>query len=334
MENAVPKIQMDPDLPGFTENCEDIILSLWKKCPKLEKPYIFKFVMKTYSNNKNINLNVHNKNINTKEWDCPDKDYSKTDIRDQDVHCICTQPIKNRIYIKSKLNGNVLRVGSCCIKKLCDDETLIASVNEAVRDINYIKNGKGDKKKCKKCKLHRIGKNSRNQYCEPCYKEYRNPCYSDTSSSEDSDEGEKILPGIKLCKRCKNTDKLYQDTGMCEKCNIQMLNQISEQMNIFSKKNSNIDSINSLSNEKCCDSLTKNLDRKCLDCNININELKHFKKYCAKCFMKSPNSSNISSSSSSSSNKIDRKCDDCGVMQIQVETWKKRCQSCFSRCKN
>jgi hypothetical protein len=262
--NEVPKIQMDPDVENFTTNSEDILIALWSECIYPDMPRIFKFVLKYFSTDKNIIVEDKQRCIITSEWECTVKNYDKlinsVDIRDEWCQCICKQNIKKRLFIRSKLNGNILRVGNCCIDKIFDKKDNIHSdAKRALLDIEYRKYGRGNKKACKECGKHRIDQTDPKDYCGPC-----SILRIKNFNSKDEESTDKTI----YHPNTNNPAFITSILGISKQDLIKTINK-NDGSTIVNQKPTVQNNINT---------------RKCKICMCNIDNLPSYHRFCTNCY--------------------------------------------------
>lgn len=86
---------------------------------------------------------------------------------DHDSYCICSHYIHELYFIVNRINGNILRTGNVCIKKL-GDKRLKRSVTIQKRKRDYKKNGSGKFKMCVECLKFRIPRQQHRTVCGKC----------------------------------------------------------------------------------------------------------------------------------------------------------------------
>lgn len=131
---------------------EDLWEYLLAKQEKAGKPEKFKYILDYYSEVPITEV------ANSDEWE----DITGLDTKDNDIiqatetFCICSQKIQQLIFIESKYNGNVLRVGNCCIKKFMSDHT---KQDHKIKDNQrrYERQGGGNRRQCATCFKRRLG---------------------------------------------------------------------------------------------------------------------------------------------------------------------------------
>lgn len=108
-----------------------------------------------------------------KEWSlfsiAPEEEEEEN--KDTTIQCICSQYINNPYYVRNKINGNILRIGSDCIQKFGSSE-LVMECQEAERQRLYNMRGSGRFRQCAACRKFRVGVKQPEwrKICNSCYK--------------------------------------------------------------------------------------------------------------------------------------------------------------------
>ena len=235
---------MDPAKKEYTDDCDIVISSLWdelyEKKGTSNMAERFLYVIKHFSKNKNFN-----DIIETDEWLC---DSENPDLGD-DTKCICSQSIHYGVYIKSKLNGNILRVGNVCIKKMFGINSDIIDQAKYIESKNrYDRVGVGINRMCTSCLRYKISID------EPSYKTVCKSCYK--MGLKGVNNG--LLLDGKECVQCKKKVLKKDDwRTKCHSCYI---------------KDSN--------------SSNRDVIKKCLSCNFVLPDSEKWKMYCTSCYIK------------------------------------------------
>ena len=181
------KICMDPEHKDYTPKCDDTIVDLWdqlyeEKGQKKNHQRLL-YVLRIYSFDKTF------KNyVDTDEWECYKTDPNILD----ESKCCCSHLIHDKYYIRSKFNGNILRVGNVCVGQVFENhQKIINEVKSMQLQHNYQKNG-GNKRVCMSCGKHKIDQD------EPSYKTVCKSCFKNGNKDVVNIQ---ILDG-KECSKC------------------------------------------------------------------------------------------------------------------------------------
>ena len=216
------------------------IIKLWKNKVK-NLPLHDKFVeiLRTYSSKD------FEQSVNTDEWEIVDIKYNPGSF------CICSHDITEEIYIKSRYNGNILRVGNTCIESIWSTKhDIIDQAKTLLNQFRYKMKSEDLHRPCMSCGKHKISIN------DPEFKKVCKQCYR--SGLKDNITIE-ILNG-KKCKICKKRLLNTNDwRNKCIKCFKYTVN-------------------NGGINKNC---------RKCIKCGNNLSvHYELWKKLCYTCYIK------------------------------------------------
>lgn len=164
------------------------------------------------------------------------------------IKCICSKDNLKRIYyIQNLYNGNILIVGSDCIKKFCGDSL-----------IQFIKNNESNIKKifkkCEKCNVDNYVSDIVDNICKICYSENNNNTL---------EKNNKIVS--KVCLSCYKIKKINYYKHRCDKCTFECKQIISFDINLDTREYDIFEC-------RCCKSLVKS------ECSNLINY------FCVKCY--------------------------------------------------
>lgn len=176
------------DMYNDALNSDPKVVQIWKDKDVTKKNERFRAVLKEYSETENF----------SSEWimyiiqEGDNKDVC-------DTFCICSQLIQNLHFIKNKLNGSILRIGSECINKFLPELK-----GELKSQQSQTKNKDSDKRQCGVCLKFRISKLKPENVttCKKCYDE-------GLRAKRDS-----IIFYVngKNCKKCGKCNLRYEDT--------------------------------------------------------------------------------------------------------------------------
>jgi hypothetical protein len=213
MEQSITgKICMDDLMPEYNYNCDEIIRSLWNdlKCKTGYSNMTDKFiyVLKHFSTNKNLEYP-----ITTDEW--VQSEYRTVDD-DKSEFCICSHVIHELYFIRSKLNGNTLRVGNTCVYQSFDNKNeLCIQLKASENRRRYKKSGSGINRICLSCGKHKINVDDPvwKTVCKSCYKSgkkgVQNVIFNDGKTCDTCNR--RVIPKDDWRKTCYNCYKLKQN---------------------------------------------------------------------------------------------------------------------------
>ena len=158
-----------------SETDDEKVKSLWtqlyteQKTTKMDKRLMY--VVNHYSSPDDIIYPSEEERFKTckDEWDV-------ISVEEKESFCICSKnPILHSFYIKNMINGNILRIGSECIRKFSntkmDHDSAIL-----LKQITYNPENSSTKRRfCPGCKKNNIMPSSEFQICKPCWKKGKKP---------------------------------------------------------------------------------------------------------------------------------------------------------------
>ena len=226
----VAKINMKAQDQQELEGYDNHIISLWRYLREIGVNTMdqrFLYILNLYSSKKfNVSLvrtlgTTEAINIDTDEWKL-----NGFDTSDQETFCISSDKLNNTkgskaFYLKSKLNGNVLRVGLNCVTKFFSDDhpinrdLKIMGVNK--HNLSFSATAEKDHQKkevdlnikiCRICRKKVL--NNREKICSTCY-DKSNPKLSD-------------IPSRKPLRRCLHCSTVMIDDAawkkFCRDCHL------------------------------------------------------------------------------------------------------------------
>ena len=185
---------MDPPVMNqyeWQEETEEQIINLYGKYGATSKPEKFECVLRHFSSKSDLERKIY-----FDQWKI--YVFQKTTLDPKT--CICSQSIHDLRFIQNTINGNILMVGNCCIKKLAKN-TKLGAQNA---DLNNFR----DRviRRCKGCPLDCFALRMRGNYCEDCYWDL------------EGKKREKIDKGKRCCAHCFEKKRISLYTDRCGDC--------------------------------------------------------------------------------------------------------------------
>lgn len=189
------------EIDMLNRNDDEMVKKLWKGTCTSNMPENFTNVLINFSENKNNYI---------EEWELINEE-SKLGIGS---FCICSHEIDNNYFYKNKSNNNILRIGSECMLKLCDELG-----NEKHKKI--LKAYKRLKKTNVKRFCYICGKNNI-MPDKPISDKICNPCIQKGYEYDDIYESDFAKMCMKKCEICRKIDILESpEIQKCRTCYIE-----------------------------------------------------------------------------------------------------------------
>jgi hypothetical protein len=241
----IPTICMNPRMSNYNKDADATIKHIWDilklKTGMTGMPERFKTIITKYSTNKDMMFP-----LTTDEWV-----FDGIDESDETSICICSHIIHTKYYIRSKLNGNILRIGDTCVYKcFSSDHPIITQFKAVNNQSNYSVNGTGNNRICNSCGKHKISIES------PEWKTVCRSCFKNGSKNTRN----VIIPNGKVCSVCKK--RVLENTDWRDKCAPCYKQTIGKSMN------------------------SNKVMVKCIHCNFNMVGEPEWKRSCLKCFIR------------------------------------------------